>query len=44
MIQHLRQNDMIQKLSIKDDHYALGLIDSFARALKKDIHKNIFWK
>jgi hypothetical protein len=33
---------IIQNLNIKDDHHALGLIDSFARTFKKDIHKNIF--
>ena len=26
---------MIQNLDIKDDHHALGLIDSFARTLKR---------
>jgi hypothetical protein len=28
--------DMTQSLNIKDDHHALGLIDSFARTLKKN--------
>ena len=31
----LNKYDMIQNLDIKDDHHALGLIDSFARTLKK---------
>jgi hypothetical protein len=31
----LNKYDMIQNLNIKDDHHALGLIDSFARTLKK---------
>ncbi len=35
----LQENDIFQILNIKDDHHALGLIDSFAR---KDIYKNIF--
>jgi hypothetical protein len=29
--------DIIQKLNIKDDHHALGLIDSFARTLKRTL-------
>ncbi len=31
----LNKYDMIQNLNIKDDHHALGLVDSFARTLKK---------
>ena len=38
----LNKYDMIQNLNIKDDHHALGLIDSFARTFKKNIYKNIF--
>ena len=33
----LNKYDIIQKLNIKDDHHALGLIDSFARTLKKTL-------
>ncbi len=40
----LNKYDMIQNLDIKDDHdaAALGLIDSFARTLKKTFTR-IFW-
>ena len=31
----LKENEIFQTLNIKDDHHALGLIDSFARTLKK---------
>jgi hypothetical protein len=31
----LEENEIFQTLNIKDDHHALGLIDSFARTLKK---------
>ena len=31
----LKKNETFQKLNIKDDHHASGLIDSFARTLKK---------
>ena len=33
----LEKYDIIQNLNIKDDHHALGLIDSFARTLKKTL-------
>ena len=29
----LKENEIFQKLNIKDDHHALGLIDSFARTI-----------
>ncbi len=31
----LNKYDMIQNLNIKDDHHPLGLIQTFARTLKK---------
>ena len=31
----LKENEIFQKQIIKDDYHALGLIDSFARTLKK---------
>ena len=37
----LEENEIFQTLNIKDDYHALGLIDSFARTLEKDIYKNI---
>ncbi len=33
----LNKYDMIQNLYIKDDHHALGLIESFARTSKKTL-------
>ena len=35
----LKENEIFQKLNIKDDHHALGLIDSFAGTLKKQLQE-----
>ena len=35
----LKENEIFQTLNIKDDHHALGLIDSFARTSKKHLQE-----